>query len=198
MGLFEDVEAIKAVERLGETEIAEGERRVKLGRNLLSVYASLREQVDKDPTTLASTAETARGIADGNEEGPTPSAESAAAPRKPRSDIGKSRGPRATKAQSNEDRMREGDLPEMAVRLPVDQAKNSAEIAALRRALANGPLTPEELLSVSGLDADAIGAHGRAGAIVEIVDGTREAHGRFKAIEEPRLLFRLVSVGAKS
>lgn len=105
---------------------------------------------------------------------------------------------RKPKAQSNEDRMHQGALPETAVRLPVDQEQNSAEIAVLRRALANGPLTPEELLSVSGLSADAIGAHGRAAAIVEIVDATREAHGRFKAIEEPRLLFRLVSVGAKS
>lgn len=134
MGFFEDVEAIKTVERLGETEILEGERRVKFGKHLLSVYASLRERVDHDPTTLASTAETARGIADGNEEGSGPPAETVGAPRKPRSDIGKPRGPRITKPN-----VREGRTSPLTSELR----------AKIEATLSRGPMTLEQIQRMS-------------------------------------------------
>lgn len=133
MGFFEDVEAIKTVERLGETEILEGERRVKFGKHLLNIYASLCERVDHDPTTLASTAETARGIADGNEEGLNPPAEVVNAPRKPRSDVGKTRGPRTTK-------------PHVAAPTSPLTSELRAKIEAT---LSRGPMTLEQIQRMS-------------------------------------------------
>jgi hypothetical protein len=74
---------------------------------------------------------------------------------------------------------------------PIDAAKNAAEIRILKNVLTDyGPCPPSVLVQRSGLDADRIGAHVRAAAVIESYDGEYAMEGG-KLM--PSIMIRLIS-----
>jgi len=80
---------------------------------------------------------------------------------------------------------------ERDAKAPGDEAKNAADIRTLTDVLtAHGPCPPSVLLHRSGLDADTIGAHIRAAAVIESYDGEYAMEGG-KLM--PSIMIRLIS-----